>query len=100
MSSFGKLKCDVVGVSPDSVASHQKFIAKQNLKVRLLADPDKKLLEKYGIWQKKKLYGKEYMGVVRSTFLIDPKGKVAFVWEKVRVNGHVEAVMEQLKELA
>lgn len=89
-----------MGLSPDSVESHQKFIAKQNLKVELLADPDKKVLEKYGIWQKKKLYGREYMGVVRSTFLIDPKGKLAFVWEKVKVNGHAEAVLEKLKELA
>lgn len=89
-----------MGLSPDSVESHQKFIARQNLKVELLADPDKKVLEKYGIWQKKKLYGREYMGVVRSTFLIDPKGKLAFVWEKVKVNGHAEAVLEKLKELA
>lgn len=94
------MKCDLVGLSPDSVESHQKFIARQNLKVELLADPDKKVLEKYGIWQKKKLYGREYMGVVRSTFLIDPKGKLAFVWEKVKVNGHAEAVLEKLKELA
>lgn len=94
------MKCDIVGLSPDSVASHQKFIAKQNLKIELLADPDKKALEKYGIWQKKKLYGREYMGVVRSTFLINPKGKIAFAWEKVKVNGHVEAVLEKLRELA
>lgn len=89
-----------MGLSPDSVETHQKFIARQNLKVQLLADPDKKALEKYGVWQKKKLYGREYMGVVRSTFLIDPKGKIAYVWEKVKVNGHVEAVMEKLEELS
>lgn len=94
------MKCDIVGLSPDSVETHQKFIARQNLKVQLLADPDKKALEKYGVWQKKKLYGREYMGVVRSTFLIDPKGKIAYVWEKVKVNGHVEAVMEKLEELS
>lgn len=94
------MKCDIVGLSPDSVETHQKFIARQNLKVQLLADPEKKTLEKYGVWQKKKLYGREYMGVVRSTFLIDPKGKIAYVWEKVKVNGHVEAVMEKLKELS
>lgn len=89
-----------MGLSPDSVETHQKFIARQNLKVQLLADPEKKTLEKYGVWQKKKLYGREYMGVVRSTFLINPKGKIAYVWEKVKVNGHVEAVMEKLKELS
>lgn len=89
-----------MGLSPDSVETHQKFIARQNLKVQLLADPDKKALEKYGVWQKKKLYGREYMGVVRSTFLINPKGKIAYVWEKVKVNGHVEAVMEKLEELS
>lgn len=89
-----------MGLSPDSVETHQKFIARQNLKVQLLADPEKKTLEKYGVWQKKKLYGREYMGVVRSTFLINPKGKIAYVWEKVKVNGHVEAVMEKLEELS
>ncbi len=57
------------------------------------------MLTKYGVWQKKKLYGREYMGVVRSTFLIDPRGKVAAVWRKVRVKGHVDAVLEKLKEL-
>lgn len=89
-----------MGLSPDSVENHQRFIARQNLRVQLLADPDKKTLEEYGVWQEKKLYGREYMGVVRSTFLIGPKGKIAYVWEKVKVNGHVEAVMKKLKELS
>ena len=93
------MNCEITGISPDSVESHQKFIAKHNLKAQLLADPDKKMLGKYGVWQKKKLYGREYMGVVRSTYLIDPKGKIIFVWEKVRVKGHVDHVFEKLKEL-
>lgn len=93
------MNCDIVGVSPDSVASHQKFIEKQSLKVELLADPDKKVLAKYGVWQEKSMYGRKYMGVVRSTYLIDPNGKIAFEWVKVKVKGHVDEVYEKLKEL-
>lgn len=89
----------ILGISPDSQSSHVKFIEKNELGIRLLSDPDKEVLKKFGVWQLKKMYGKEYMGVVRSTFLIDPQGKIAHIWRKVRVKGHVDAVKEKLVEL-
>ena len=100
LPNFKKLDAAVVGVSPDSVKSHQNFIAKYKLKVDLLSDPDKKMLAKYGVWQEKSMYGRKYMGVVRTTVLIDPDGKVAHVWEKVKVKGHVDKVKAKLKELS
>ncbi len=99
LSSFTKLDAVILGVSPDSSKSHCGFIEKQGLKITLLSDPDHKMLEEYGSWGLKKNYGKEYFGVIRSTFLIDPKGKIAAVWSSVKVDGHVEAVKEKLKEL-
>ena len=99
LSEFEALGATVLGVSPDSVKKHQNFIAKKELKVTLLSDEDKEVLEKYGVWQLKKNYGREYMGVVRTTYLIDPDGNIAYVWPKVRVKGHVEAVREKLEEL-
>ena len=89
----------VLGVSPDSMKSHERFVEKHGLKVTLLSDPEHEVLEKYGVWQKKRMYGREYMGVVRTTFLIDPEGRIAHIWPKVKVKGHVEAVLEKLKEL-
>jgi len=89
----------VIGVSPDSPESHTKFIEKHELSITLLSDTDKEILTGYGVWQKKKMYGREYMGVVRSTFLIDPEGKIAYIWPKVKVAGHADAVMEKLVEL-
>ena len=89
----------VIGVSPDSPESHTKFIEKHELSITLLSDTEKEILTGYGVWQKKKMYGREYMGVVRSTFLIDPEGKIAYIWPKVRVAGHADAVMEKLVEL-
>ena len=89
----------ILGVSPDSVKSHAGFVEKQELSVTLLSDPEHTLLEATGAWQKKKLYGKEHMGVVRSTFLVGPDGVVREVWTKVKVPGHAEAVLERLKEL-
>ena len=74
LSEFEKLDAVVLGVSPDSEASHVRFIEKQDLKVRLLSDPEHKAMAAYSVWQLKKMYGREFMGVVRSTFLIDPKG--------------------------
>ena len=100
IGSFESLGCDVVGVSPDSAKSHRGFIKKQGLKFRLLSDPDHGMLEAYGAWQEKSMYGKKYMGVQRSTFLIDPQGKVAFAWPNVKVKDHVREVGEKLKELA
>ena len=87
----------VLGVSKDSVASHQKFKQKHKLNFPLLSDPDAKVIDKYGAWQKKKLYGREFMGIVRSTFLIDEKGKIAEVWPKVKPAEHALEVLERLK---
>ncbi|MFX1429088.1 MAG: peroxiredoxin, partial [Promethearchaeota archaeon] len=86
-------------ISPDSPESHGKFIEKKNLKVILLSDADKKVIKKYGKWGKKKFRGKEYIGVIRSTFLIDPEGKIAHIWPKVSIKGHPEDVEKILKEL-
>ena len=99
LPDFTQLGATILGVSPDSVKRHQNFIAKKDLKITLLSDEGKEVLQRYGVWQLKKNYGREYMGVVRSTYLIDPDGNVAAVWEKVRVKGHVEAVKAKLEEL-
>lgn len=90
----------IVGVSPDSVKSHCGFIAKHGLGITLLSDPGHTLLEAAGAWQKKKLYGKEYMGVVRSTALVDPQGVVREVWTKVKAAGHAEEVLARLRQLS
>ncbi len=99
LPDFEGLDAIILGVSPDSVQKHQKFIEKKDLKITLLSDEDKEVLKAYGAWGPKKLYGKEYEGVIRSTFIIDPEGKIAAVWPKVRVKGHVEAVKQRLEEL-
>lgn len=96
---FEKLGATVIGVSPDSVKSHDKFAAKHNLSVVLAADEEHKALEAYGVWKEKSMYGKTYMGVERSTFLIDKAGKVADVWRKVKVPGHAEAVLKAAQAL-
>jgi peroxiredoxin Q/BCP len=96
---FENLGAVILGVSPDSSKSHRNFREKKELTITLLSDPEHKVLEAYGAWQLKKMYGREYMGVVRSTYLIDPEGKNAYIWPKVKVKGHVEDVLEKLKEL-
>jgi peroxiredoxin Q/BCP len=96
---FKEKNAIIRGVSPDSIESHKKFKEKHELGINLLSDVEKNILIKYGVWQKKKMYGKEFMGVVRSTYLIDPEGKVSYVWPKVRVKGHVDSVFEKLTEL-
>jgi len=96
---FNAMGAVVLGVSPDSPESHVKFKEKNELTVTLLSDTEKEILTGYGVWQKKKMYGREYMGVIRSTYLIDPDGKIAHIWPKVRVAGHADAVMEKLTEL-
>jgi thioredoxin-dependent peroxiredoxin len=88
----------IIGISPDSLKSHTNFRQKNELSINLLSDTEKEVLETYGVWQKKKMYGREYMGVVRSTYLIDPEGKIAYVWPKVKVAGHADSVMEKLSE--
>ncbi len=99
LAEFEALGATVLGVSPDSIKRHKNFVEKKELKVTLLSDEEKSVLQAYGVWQLKKNYGREYMGVVRSTFIIDPDGKIAAKWEKVRVKGHVEEVLARLKEL-
>lgn len=88
----------ILGVSRDSAKSHQNFIAKQQLTITLLSDPDHKVIEAYGAWQLKKMYGKESYGIVRSTYLIDPEGKIAFAWPTVNAKGHVEEVVQKIEE--
>jgi len=99
LPDFEGLGAIVLGVSPDSPKKHRNFIEKKELKITLLADEEKELCKAFGVWQLKKNYGREYMGVVRSTFLIDPDGKIAAKWEKVRVKGHVDKVKEELEVL-
>ena len=96
---FEKTDAVVLGVSPDDEKSKAKFAAKHDLNFPILADPGAQVCEKYGVWQEKSMYGKKYMGVVRTTYLIDPKGKVARRWDKVKVPGHAEAVLQALGEL-
>ena len=96
---FSKLGARVIGVSPDSVASHEKFKAKHNVNVMLASDTEKQVCEAYGVWVEKSMYGRKYMGVERSTFLIDSGGRVAQAWRKVKVPGHVEAVLDALKQI-
>ena len=86
----------VLGVSPDSVKSHDKFKQKYELPFSLISDEDHAIAEAYGVWQEKSMYGRKYMGIVRSTFLIDEKGKIAEVYEKVKVKGHVADVLSKL----
>ncbi len=86
----------VLGISPDNLASHAKFIAKNELPFPLLSDEDHQVSERFGVWQLKKLYGKEFMGIVRSTFLIDEQGVLVEAWRKVRVKGHVAAALEKI----
>ncbi len=96
---FKKLKAVIIGVSPDSVESHKKFAEKYNLPFTLLSDEKKQVLEKYGVWKEKSMYGRKYMGVERSTFIIDKTGKVRKIFRKVKVANHNKEVMEALKEL-
>jgi peroxiredoxin Q/BCP len=98
-NALKKMGAEIAGVSPDSTESHCRFADKHKIKVRLLSDTDHQVLESYGVWQKKKLYGREFWGVVRSTFLIDPEGKIRYVWRKVKVAGHVEDVKNRLSQL-
>ncbi len=93
---FGARKTTVIGISRDSLASHERYAAKQDLKVRLASDEDGAVCEAYGVWTEKKLYGRVYMGIERSTFLIDADGVIRRVWSKVRVEGHAEEVLAAL----
>ncbi|ARR00066.1 thioredoxin-dependent thiol peroxidase [Campylobacter porcelli] len=88
--------CVIVGISPDSVKSHAGFINKQNLKHILLSDPDKEVAKAYGVWQVRKNYGKEYLGIVRTTFVIDKDGKILKVYKSVKAAGHAAKVLADL----
>ncbi|MBN1332902.1 MAG: peroxiredoxin [Synergistales bacterium] len=100
MSEFEELGFSVFGVSTDEVKKHEKFSSRLGLKYPLLSDPDRELIETLGFWQKKKMYGKEYMGVVRSTLVVDPERNVRAMWDQVKVKGHVEEVLKRCRELA
>ncbi len=107
LKDYNKLNAVIFGISPDSAESHRRFIEKQVLGITLLSDPDKKAHKAYGAWGMKKNYGKEYEGVIRSTFIISPEGKIVETWNKVKVRvkrkdgetHHVDVVKERLKEL-
>ncbi len=99
MPKFKKAGAEVVGISKDTVASHDKFAAKYDLSFPLMSDAEGKACEAFGTWVEKSLYGRKYMGIERATFLIDAKGVVRNVWRKVKVPGHVEAVLAAVKAL-
>ncbi len=96
---FENLGTVVLGVSPDSVKSHQNFINKKELGINLLSDPDHNVIESFGAWQLKKNYGREYYGVVRTTILIDKDGNIAHIWKNVKAKGHAEIVKNKLSDL-
>ena len=98
LPKFSKIDAVILGVSPDSVKSHKKFSEKYKLKFDLLADEEKLVLEKYGVWKEKSMYGRKYMGVERTTFIIDEKGKIKNIFNKVKVDGHNKEVLEALKD--
>lgn len=100
LKAFEKLNAEILGCSPDSPESHQKFIHKHNLKITLLSDETKDAMKKYGAWGEKNMYGKISEGVIRTTALIDPQGRIAHYWPKVQAKGHVQKVKEKLQELA
>ncbi len=99
VKEYSDLNAEIIGISPDSTTSHAKFVEKQELKIMLLSDPEHKTLEAYDVWQLKKMYGKEYLGIVRSTFLIDPSGIIKAIWMKVKVAGHVQEVKSSLEKM-
>ena len=99
ISKFKKLDCEVYGVSKDNLKSHDKFRDKYKIKFDLLADEEIKVLKKYKVWGKKKFMGREFMGIIRSTYLIDKKGKILKVWDNVKVKDHAKEVLETLQNI-
>ena len=97
---FNGLNAQIIGISKDSVKKHDKFKEKYDLNFPLASDENGKVCERYGVWKEKSMYGKKYMGIERSTFLIDEQGNIAQIWRKVKITGHVEAVKSTLEELA
>ena len=100
LSKFKKLNCEIFGISRDNLKSHDKFREKFKVKFDLLSDEETKVLKKYRVWGKKKFMGREYMGISRSTFLINPKGKILEIWENVNVKDHALEVLETLKSIS
>jgi peroxiredoxin Q/BCP len=98
-NKFDAVGVTVIGVSKDSIASHEKFKSKHKLKITLASDPEVKTASSYGVWGEKTLYGRKYLGMERATFLVDASGKIAQTWRKVKVPGHVEAVLAAAKAL-
>lgn len=96
IKSFEHLGCTVIGISKDSVKSHDKFKTKYGLKFPLASDQNGDVCERYGVWIEKSLYGRKYMGIDRSTFLIDEQGKIRKIWRKVKVDGHTQEVLDEL----
>ncbi len=99
IKAFADLDTIILGVSKDSIKKHDKFVAKHDLKIALLSDEDGDVCERYGTWVEKNMYGKKYMGIERATFLIGTDGKIAQVWRKVKVPGHVDAVLDAVRAL-
>ena len=99
LSKFKKLDCEVYGISKDSIKSHQKFKKKYKIKFDLLADEEVKVLKKYKVWGKKKFMGREFMGTIRTTFLIDKTGKILKVWNNVKVKDHAQEVLKTLENI-
>lgn len=97
IEEFNKYNAVVVGISPDSSESHCRFYDKHNLNIILLSDSDHMVAKEYGVWKEKSMYGKKFMGIERSTFLIDPEGRIRAVWRKVKVPGHVEEILQTLQ---
>lgn len=99
LDAFHEAGAEVLGISPNSVKSHDKFRDKHGLTVALLADEERQAIEAYGVWVEKSMYGRKYMGVERSTFLLGKNGKIAQIWRKVKVPGHAEEVLEAVQKL-
>ena len=100
LSKFKKLECEVYGISKDNLKSHDKFREKYKIKFDLLADEELGVLKKYKVWGKKKFIGREFMGVLRTTFLIDKKGRIIKIWDNVKVKDHAKEVLETLKSIS
>lgn len=99
LAAFEAAGAKIIGISPDTVAKHDKFIAKHELKITLGADEDKAVAEAYGVWVEKSMYGRKYMGIERSTFLVGPDGSIVQAWRKVKVPGHAEKVLAAVQAL-
>ena len=98
-SDFEKFNTTILGVSKDSCDSHQKFINNKNLNLTLISDTEKEIHKKYGVWRLKKFMGREFLGTIRTTFLINSNGKIKKIWDNVKVKGHVEEVLQEVKNL-